>query len=228
MCIFACGKNENTRFNFICNTMEQKKTIISKINRSRQGTIFMPDSFLPIDTRHASNVLAELASNGILVRVAFGIYVKPKKSKFGTVMPSLYEIAEAVAKRDDAKLLPHGTTAENYLGFSTQVPMNVVYLTSGTPRKLKVGKRTITFKHRVPSTFAYKGQVMPILVLALQSIGKDNMDEEKMSAVYNVLMQKPEEETWQSDISHAPAWIRKIIITVKGHLRDNEQMDRPA
>ncbi len=195
--------------------MEKKKAIISKVNRSRKGTIFMPDSFLPIDTRHASNVLAELANNGTLVRVAFGIYVKPEKSSFGPVMPSLYEIAEAVAKRDDAKLLPHGTTAENYLGFSTQVPMNVVYLTSGTPRKLQVGKRTITFRHRVPSTFAYKGRVMPILVLALQSIGKDNMDDEKMAVASSVLRDNPEEETWQSDISHAPAWIRKIITNLK-------------
>ncbi len=182
----------------------------------------MPDSFLPIDTRHASNVLAELANTGVLTRVAFGIYVKPEISRFGPVMPSLYEIAEAVAKRDDAKLLPHGTTAENYLGFSTQVPMNVVYLTSGTPRKLHIGNRTITFKHRVPSTFAYKGHIMPVLVLALQSIGKDNMDDEKISVVYSVLKKNPEESTWQNDISHAPAWIRKIIINVKTKLQNYE------
>ncbi len=198
--------------------MEDKQTIISKVNRSRKGTIFMPDSFLPIDTRHASNVLAELTNNGILMRVSFGIYVKPELSKFGPVMPSLYHIAEAVAKRDDAELLPHGTTAENYLGFSTQVPMNIVYLTSGTPRKLKIGNRTIVFKHRVPSTFAYKGKTMPILVLALQSIGKDNMDDAKLSTIKKVLSEHPENDTWQSDIAHAPAWIRKIVMDAKRQL----------
>lgn len=175
----------------------------------------MPDSFLPIDTRHSSNVLAELTNNGILMRVSFGIYIKPEVSQFGPVMPSLYHIAEAVAKRDDAELLPHGTTAENYLGFSTQVPMNIVYLTSGTPRKLKIGNRTITFRHRVPSTFAYKGKTMPILVLALQSIGKDNMDDSKLSTIKKVLAEHPEKETWQSDIAHAPAWIRKIVMDTK-------------
>ncbi len=205
--------------------MDQKQAIIAKINRSKKGTIFMPDSFMPIDTRHAANVLAELTKTGKLIRVAFGIYVKPIMSNFGPVTPTPYEIAEAVAKRDDAKLLPHGTTAENYLGFSTQVPMNIIYLTTGTPRKLKIGNRTIIFKHKAPSIFAYKGQVMPILVLALQSIGQGNMTEDKLSIVYGLLKKYPEENTWQEDISHAPNWIRRIIINVKTRIAHNEQVD---
>ncbi len=205
--------------------MDQKQTIIAKINRSRKGTIFMPDSFIPIDTRHAANVLAELAKDGKLFRVAFGIYVKPVMSRFGPVMPSPYEVAEAVAKRDDAKILPHGTTAENYLGFSTQVPMNIIYLTTGTSRKIKIGNRTITFKHRAPSTFAYKGKIMPILVLALQSIGKDNITENELSVVYGVLKKHPEESTWQEDIAHANNWIRRIIINTKTKIAQNEQVD---
>lgn len=202
--------------------MEQKQAIISKINRSKKGTIFLPDSFLPIDTRHAANVLAELAKGGKLVRVAFGIYVKPMMSSFGPVMPTPYEIAEAIARRDDATLLPHGTTAENYLGFSTQVPMNIIYLTSGTPRKLKIGKRIITFKHRVPSTFAYKGKIMPILVLALQSIGQDNITNDTLAVVYGVLEKNPEEITWLDDIAHAPNWIRLIIKDTKAKINKHE------
>ena len=185
----------------------------------------MPDSFLPIDTRHAANVLAELAKAGKLMRVAFGIYVKPVMSDLGSVMSTPYEIAEAVAKRDDAKLLPHGTTAENYLGFSTQVPMNIIYLTSGTPRKLKIGSRTIIFKHRVPSTFAYRGKIMPILVLALQSIGKSNITDNTLAIVYKVLKQYPEENTWQDDIAHAPLWVRLIIKNIKEKIGNHEQMD---
>ena len=216
----------NILFSFLQSTnMEQKQAIISKINRSKKVTIFLRDSFMPIDTRHAANVLAELAKVGKLVRVAFGIYVKPVMSSFGPVMPTPYEIAEAVAKRDDAKLLPHGTTAENYLGFSTQVPMNIIYLTSGTSRKLKIGNRIITLKHRVPSTFAYKGKIMPVLVLALQSIGQSNITDETLDVVYGVLKKNPEESTWQEDIAHAPNWIRLIIMNTKAKIYGYEQMD---
>lgn len=195
--------------------MEQKQRILSKINRSKRGTIFMPDSFMPIDTRHAANVLAEFSKMGKLTRVAFGIYVKPKESRFGMVMPTLQEIAEAVAKRDAARLLPHGTTAENYLGFSTQVPMNPIYLTSGTSRKIKVGNRTLTLQHRAPDTFAYKGKIMPILVLALQSIGRDNLTDEVRAIAVGILKKNPEEKTWQADIAHAPNWIRVMIMNIK-------------
>lgn len=196
--------------------MDQKEKIISIVNRSRKGTIFLPDSFLPIDPRHASNTLSGLVKEGKLVRVANGIYVKPKTTRFGDLLPSPYEIAQAIAKRDSAKILPCGAAAENYLGFSTQVPMNTIYLTSGSSRKLKIGdNRYITLKYAVPSTFAYKGDIMPILVLALKSIGKDNIDNETRQVVWGILKKHPETDTWQEDISHAPNWIRRLISEIK-------------
>ena len=202
-----------------------KQTIISKVNRSKKGTIFLTDSFLPIDTHYASNILAELCAAGKLVRITSGMYVKPKISRFGPVMPTMDEIAQTIAKRDDAQLLPTGETAENYLGFSTQVPMNAVYLTSGTPRKIKIDKRTLTLKHSVPSSFAYKGKIMPILVLALKSIRQYNISDDTIDIVYGVLKKNPEDDTWLDDIAHAPRWIRKIIIETKEKIKRNGQMD---
>ena len=134
--------------------MEQKKIIISKVKRSKKGTIFLPDSFMPIDVQYASNVLGQLVKEGVLMRVSQGIYIKPKMTRFGPLMPTLYEIAEIIAKRDHTKILPCGPVAENYLGFSTQVPMNAVYITNGASRRLKIGKRTLKFKYGVPPKFA--------------------------------------------------------------------------
>lgn len=205
--------------------MEQKQTIIDKINRCKKGTIFLPDSFFPISSRYAANVLAEMEKEGKLVRVAFGIYIKPRRTRFGLVMPNMIDIAKTIAKRDAARILPSGPTAENYLGFSNQVPMNAVYLTSGTSRKLKIGDRTMTLKHSVPKTFAYKGEIMPILVLALKSIGKDDINAETLDNVYGVLKEHPEEGTWQADIKLAPLWIRKIITKTKEKIKQHEQMD---
>lgn len=205
--------------------MEQKETIISKINRSKKGSIFLPDSFLPIDLQYASNILSQLVKDGVLIRVSQGIYLKPKMTRFGPLMPTLYEIAEIIAKRDHAKILPCGPVAENYLGFSTQVPMNVVYITNGASRKLRIGKRTLTFKYGVPTNFAYKGKTMPILVLALKSIGKSNITDDTLDTVYGVLKENPEEATWKEDVKLAPIWIRKIILDTKKRIEKNEQVD---
>lgn len=206
--------------------MDKRESIISKVNRSRRGSLFFPESFAPLDNKYVSNILSELCRDGVLHKISFGIYIKPVMSRFGPVMPPVSEIAKVIAKRDSAKMLPAGTTAENYLGLSTQIPMNSVYLTSGTPRKIKIGNRTLTFKHSVPSTFSFKGEIMPILVLALKSIGKDNIDSNVLEKVEKVLKEHPEDSTWQSDVALAPRWIRIIINNTKENLMRHEQMDR--
>lgn len=205
--------------------MDQKETIISRVKNSKRNTIFLPETFLPIDVQYAANILGQLVKDGTLVRVSQGIYLKPKMTRFGPLMPTLYEIAEIIAKRDHAKILPYGPMAENYLGFSTQVPMNAVYITTGASRKLRIGNRTLTFKYGVPANFAYRGKTMPILVLALKSIGKDNVSEDTLSTVYGVLKDHPEDSTWEEDVKLAPNWIRKIIMNAKQKIKENEQVD---
>jgi len=90
---------------------------------------------------------------GKLVRLANGVYLKTTITKFGPVYPSPTEIAEAIARRDHAQVLMSGLAAENYFGLSTQVPMKIVFLTSGSARKLTVGNTTIEFKRGVPKNF---------------------------------------------------------------------------
>ena len=51
----------------------------------------------------------------------------------GILYPTFEEIAAAIARRDKAKIVPTGIYALNQLGLSTQLPMNVVYLTEGSP-----------------------------------------------------------------------------------------------
>lgn len=191
--------------------LDQIKNII---NTSKDGTIFFVNSFSQFNEEYVTKVLANLANEGLLVRVAFGIYAKPIISKFGLVYPSNVQIAEAIAKRDNAQILPTGITALNMLGFSTQVPMKTEYLTNGSDRTIVIGNHTIRFRRSVPRTFAYKGKMMPILVQALKAIGNENVSEEDMRRLRYLISKYPEKETWNDDIKLAPAWIRKILVDV--------------
>lgn len=85
--------------------------------------------------------LAELTNDGILVKLAYGIYAKPRMSRFGAVLPSVEKIVQLIAIRDNAEVLPSGMTALNVLGLSTQVPMNYTYLTTGSERAIKLTNR---------------------------------------------------------------------------------------
>lgn len=83
----------------------------------------------------------------------------------------------------------------------------------------------LTLKHSVPSTFAYKGRTMSILVLALKSIGQKNVTADTLDIVYGVLKENPEEETWRTDAALAPRWIRTIIMKTKNRIKRDGQVD---
>lgn len=198
--------------------------IKEQIVKSRGGTLFFNNSFPQYDEEYVRHVLSDLCEQKLIARISFGVYVKPIKSKFGDVYPSVNDIVEAVARRDNAKILPTGNTAMNQLGLSTQVSMNSEYITSGSARVITLGKRTIKLKRSVPKNFAYKGKMMPVLVAAMKAIGKDNMTDEHIGIIRKLLMENPEEKTWQADVQLAPAWIRKTITTIKNSIK-NEQVD---
>ena len=190
-------------------TVEQK--IRAKITYAKYGEVFFVSSFPQFDVEYVTKLLAMYEKEGLITRIAKGVYVKAKKTRFGVVYPSAFELVTEIAKRDKAIVFPTGETAANRLGFSTQVPMNACFITSGTPRKLKLGNRTVTLKHGVPKNFAYKGKLMPELVQALRSIGEENITDAVDKRVAQLLYETPELETIEHDLLLAPVWIRQII-----------------
>lgn len=183
----------------------------AKITYARYGEVFFVSSFPQFDVEYVTKLLSIFEKEGLITRIAKGVYVKARKTRFGIVYPSAYELVKEIAKRDKAKAYPTGDTAANRLGFSTQVPMNACFLTSGTPRTLKLGNRTVTLKHGVPKNFAYKGELMPELVQALRNIGEENITEDIEKRIAQLLTETPETQTIEHDLLLAPVWIRQII-----------------
>lgn len=116
-----------------------------------------------------------------------------------------------IAKRDKAAVIATGDTAANQLGLSTQVPMNSTFLTTGSSRKLTLGKRTVTLKHGAPKNFAFKGKLIQDIVQALRSIGEQNLTPENERQIAKLLAESPEKETIEHDLRLAPVWMRNII-----------------
>lgn len=91
--------------------------------------------------------MERLVKSGELERVTTGIYVRPVIDKYiGKVLPSIEEIAVSIAKRDRATIIPTGSYALYKLGLTTQVPLNIVFYSDTSARKIKIGKQSITFK----------------------------------------------------------------------------------
>lgn len=187
--------------------------IEEKIKSLKKGSILFIADFIEFGTaENVKKVLLRLEKKEVLIRVAHGIYLYPKKDKIlGTLYPSTEEIAVAIAKRDKARIISTGVQALQQLGLSTQVPMNVVYLTDGAPRKIKVGKRTITFKKTTPKNLTIKDKKLNIVIQALKELGKDNVDENAKQKIKKVLQQMTIESIKEDSVA-APTWIRNTIL----------------
>ena len=152
-----------------------------------------------------------LQDRKVLVRVAQGIYVRPKISKLiGPLVPTAEEVAEAIAKRDRIRTVPTGSYALNALGLSTQVPMNIVLLTDGSPREIRVGKRKIKFKKTTPKNLLAKGKISRLAIQALKEIGNGKVTEAEEKKIVD-LLRKEDEKDLRHDIALAPVWIQKIM-----------------
>lgn len=183
--------------------------IIRYISDSVNGTLFFNNSFPEYDDEYVGQILSDLVSDGLISRLCRGVYLKAEHTRFGMVYPSVFEIAEAIGKRDKAQVLPTGATALNLLGLSTQIPMNPIYLTSGSARIVKLGERTITFKRAVPKNFAINGEKRKLIVQAMKYIGEQNMTEKDYMDFRGLILQYPEKDTLEKDLPAMPTWIRR-------------------
>jgi hypothetical protein len=186
--------------------------IVEAIKKISKGVLIFPEDFQELGTSEAVRLaLHRLEKENTITRVAQGIYVRPKSNKYiGNLIPSAEEVAKAIAKRDRIRTLPTGSYALNALGLSTQIPMKIVLLTDGSPREIKVGKRTIKFKKTTPKNLSAKGEISKLVIQALKEIGLNNqtpIEEERIIE----LLKKEDPKHIMHDIKLAPVWIQKIM-----------------
>lgn len=189
-----------------------EKQIEKSIKSKPMGTLVLPSDFFQYGTSKAvQKSLERLEDKKVIVRVAQGIYVRPKISKFiGALTPTAEEVAEAIAKRDRIRTVPTGNYALNALGLSTQVPMNIVLLTDGSPREIKVGKRKIKFKKTTPKNLMAKGKISRLVIQALKEVGNGKVNETEEKKILE-LLKKEDVKDLKYDIALAPVWIQKIM-----------------
>jgi hypothetical protein len=186
--------------------------IREQIESLPRGELLFPVDFFNLGSSEAIRIsLFRLEKEGVIVRVAQGIYVRPKESQLiGQVLPSAEEVAEAISKRDKIRTIPTGIYALNALGLSTQVPTKIVLLTDGSPREIKVGKRVIVFKKTTPKNLLAKGKISSLAIQALKEIGNGKVSTEEENVIIKLLLSEQLDDL-KHDILLAPVWIQKIM-----------------
>jgi len=195
--------------------------IVEKIKNHKRGKIFFADDFaLCGSSASIRQALQSLQKSGMLVRVATGMYCYPKINKYEWLdaqylLPTVDDIAQAIAKRDKIRIVPTGAYALNALGLSTQVVVNVVYITDGAARRIKVGKgRGILFKHTSEMRrLAFKSKLLMLIDSALREIGEGKVRPHELKIIKEKLTYATQKDI-DRDIDLMPVWVREIVLNL--------------
>ncbi|MBQ1696869.1 MAG: hypothetical protein II075_03200 [Bacteroidales bacterium] len=194
---------------------EHKKNEIplaERISNLPEDTVLFRSDFPTYHSEYVGAILASLTEYGILVKLSQGIYAKPRKSRFGVVLPSVEKIIRAVAARDNAEVLPSGATALNTLGLSTQIPINYTYLTTGSERIIKLNnQRQVVLKRGVPKNFCYQTKLAALLVQALKTLKQSNLHQEELNTIRTLIFKEPNKAALSKDVNKMPAWMKRIV-----------------
>lgn len=188
------------------------KEIRNRIMQSGEGRLYVVGDFADLNNDAlVTRVLSRLEKEKLLIRLSQGVYLYPNQNRYGVHKPSIDVIAKAIAEKDKTRIIPSGLTALNVLGLSTQVPMNAIYLTNGTPRIVTVGNRKIVFKKSVPRNFAYQSELFPLVVSAMKEMGEENINDDVILNLKKILAKETNQELIRQDFLIAPQWIRKKL-----------------
>ena len=189
--------------------------ILERIRKCGRGNMLFASDFVRYgEQKSVSKALERMMTDGTILRISHGIYYYPKVDKvlgLGILYPTLEEIAEGIAKRDKARIVPTGLYALNRLGFSTQIPMNVVYLTDGFNRRITLHNgSSIQFKRTATKNLAFHSQLAMLLTFAYKNLGKDNVTPEILARTKELLA-KEKKQVIEQDYPLMPAWVSSII-----------------
>lgn len=183
-----------------------------KIAEIPEGVPFSVKELLSVGLRSAiDQALSRAVRGGLITRVARGVFVKPKQNRFlGNVLPEPAAVAKAVASASGCVLEIHGAEAARRFGFTTQVPSQPIYYTSGPNRRFRMGQLQVVLKHVSPQRLSLAGRPAGEALSALRYLGKRQVTPKVISAIRNRL--GPEEfEALESARAAMPGWLATAI-----------------
>ena len=144
----------------------------------KRGIPFPIERFYTLGTTTSvQKAMSRLAKEGVIVRVAKGIYSRPKPlPSFPSIKitAKAEEIAKTWARAHQYKLVPQGLEAAYRLGMQTQAPIKSVYWTTGPSREFKIGNEVVQVKHTTATKLRWENKPEGTLLRGLLSLSPEH------------------------------------------------------
>jgi hypothetical protein len=199
------------------------RSIFRRIRGHGRGWIFTPSDFLGLGEEDVvTKALSRLSREGKIRRLARGLYDYPKiHKKLGPLLPNPDDVAAALAASTGSRVQVSGARAANLLGLTTQVPAQLVYLTDGKPRRVKIGGQTIQLRNARPSRLPGAGTRAGLAIQAMRAVGPE-IDRELLIRQLSRVLTPKDKYQLRKFRKFVPRWAQKVIRqmegTIDGHM----------
>jgi predicted transcriptional regulator of viral defense system len=196
-----------------------------RIQKAPPGAVFVPMDFLDLASRATvDQTLSRMVRAGKLQRLARGLYHTPGiNATLGiAVPPDPDQIAQAIGRQTNSRVIASDAVIANQVGLTTQVPAQPVYLTDGRSRKVAIGKRVFQFRHvspkRLPQGDTAIAHAMQIVQYAI-----DNNLADKVLSLLAGTLSRTQQSTLLRQAKYtdakAASLARQLVDTAKGSSR---------
>jgi len=199
-----------------------KSDILAAIDDGAARGVWTPRDFLDLAARGAvDKALQRLTGAGILRRVDRGLYDRPILNSLTQKNnpPDPGEVIDAIARRDQIRVLIDGLTAANDLGFTYAVPAKIVVHADARLKSIALGHMDIVFKPTAASKLFWAGRPAMRVVQALHWL-RDTMGQAEDDRVFirrlTALLNDPKKgkglrDDLTSGLSTLPAWMQTLL-----------------
>lgn len=202
-----------------------KSTILALVAAEGARRVWVPTDFAAFGNRDAvDKTLQRLVHDGELRRIDRGLYDRPIINSLTKrpTSPDYRAVVDAIARRDQLRLLVDGMTAANDLGMTDAVPARVTIHTDARRRSVKLDNLVIEFKQTAPSRLYWAGRPAMRVVQALHWL-KDTLatDQQRILDKLGKLLAEPVHgNAIRKDLlegfSTLPAWMQSLVRELPG------------
>jgi hypothetical protein len=202
-----------------------KSAIESVLKAGGAGHVWVPTDFAALGSRDAvDKTLQRMVRSGELRRIDRGLYDRPSINRLTkrATTADYRAVVDAIARRDQLRLLVDGMTAANDLGLTDAVPARITIHTDARRRDVKLENLVIEFKQTAPSRLYWAGRPAMRVVQALHWL-KDTLatDRQRILGKLSKLLADPAHgETLRKDLlagfSTLPSWMQTLVRELPG------------
>lgn len=203
-----------------------KTAILDRVHAAGAGKVWVPADFVALGTRDAvDKTLQRMVTTGEMRRIDRGFYDLPAGNSLTgrATTPDYRQVLDALARRDQLRLLVDGMAAANDLGLTDAVPARVTIHTDCRRRSLQLGNLVIEFKVTAPSRLYWAGRPAMRVVQALHWL-KDTLplDQGRIFDRLGQILNDPRHgaairQDLLEGFSMLPGWMQQLLQPLLGN-----------